>query len=80
MGTPEEKKLLGAKWFKGKEGGGEVWVFLRNTQSKRALQKIILDFKLKKSDLNWLVGSLLIFWGFSFFAAFVLSTPQGPFQ
>ena len=22
MGTPEEKKLLGAKWFKGKEGGG----------------------------------------------------------
>ena len=57
MGTPEEKKLLGAKWFKGKEGGGgEVWVFLRNTQSKRALQKINLDFKLKKViSTGWLV-------------------------
>ena len=59
MVTPEEKKLLGAKGFKGKEGGGggQVWVFFRNTQSKRALQKINLDFKLKKKVIStgWLV-------------------------
>ena len=47
---------------------------------KKVTTKDQLGLQAKKSDVNWLVGSLLIFWVFRFFAAFVLSTLQGPFQ